>query len=92
MQFAHGEVILHKNVPSRRADFMRAFAPFRDGLGGGGECMFAWYWLADLCDEHVMWPAGSTLHHRRKDVLIDYLERLLHFWEESVVLARKYGD
>jgi transposase len=29
-----------------------AVAPFRDGLVVGVECMFAWYWLADLCEEH----------------------------------------
>jgi transposase len=28
--------------------------PFRDGLVVGAECMFAWYWLADLCEDHAI--------------------------------------
>jgi len=27
---------------------LEAVAPFRDGLVVGCECIFAWYWLADL--------------------------------------------
>jgi hypothetical protein len=31
--------------------FLDALAPFRDGLVVGAECMFSWYWLADLCED-----------------------------------------
>ena len=36
----HGEIVLHKNIRTRRADFMRAVAPYREGLVVGCECMF----------------------------------------------------
>jgi transposase len=30
------------------APFLKAVAPYRDGLGVAVECIFPWYWLADL--------------------------------------------
>jgi len=61
----HGEVVLHKNVRTRRPDFMRAVAPYREGLVVGCECMFAWYWLADLCGEHgIDFVLGHALYMR----------------------------
>jgi hypothetical protein len=46
-----GQVVCDKNLACRPEAFLRAVAPFRDGLVVGAECMFAWYWLADLCQE-----------------------------------------
>ncbi len=46
-----GNVVLDKNLPGRPEAFLRAVAPFRDGLVVGLECMFACYGLADLCHE-----------------------------------------
>jgi hypothetical protein len=31
--------------------FLKAVAPYRDGLVVAVECIFTWYWLADLCAE-----------------------------------------
>ncbi len=44
-----GEVLLHRNMKSRPETFLAAVAPFRDDLVVAVECMFTWYWLADLC-------------------------------------------
>ncbi|MBJ6802821.1 IS110 family transposase, partial [Geomonas propionica] len=44
-----GNVLVHCNCNANPAEFLRAIAPFREGLIVGVECMFAWYWLADLC-------------------------------------------
>ena len=39
--------------------------PFRDGLVVGVECMFAWYWLADLCAaEGIAFVLGHALYMR----------------------------
>ena len=46
---ASGEVLLHRNIATSPETFLKAVAPFRDDLVVGVECMFAWYWLADLC-------------------------------------------
>jgi transposase len=44
-----GEVVFHKNLPAGPEPFLEAIAPFRDELVVGVECMFTWYWVADLC-------------------------------------------
>jgi transposase len=44
-----GGVALEATLPPEPDQFLEALAPFRDGLVVGCECLFAWYWLADLC-------------------------------------------
>jgi transposase len=59
----HGQVVLDRNLACRPEAFLRAIAPFRDGLVVGAECMFAWYWLADLCQEQqVPFVLGHALY------------------------------
>jgi transposase len=45
---------LDQELPASPAAFLDAVAPFRPGLVVGAECMFAWYWLADLCEDHTI--------------------------------------
>jgi len=44
-----GTIVYHKNMPSRSERFLKPIAPFREDLVVGVECIFCWYWLADLC-------------------------------------------
>ena len=44
-----GQVLVHRNVPSTPAAFLEIVAPYRTGLVVAAECMFTWYWLADVC-------------------------------------------
>jgi transposase len=44
-----GTVVFDRNIAARPETFLKAIAPFRDDLVVGVECMYAWYWLADLC-------------------------------------------
>jgi hypothetical protein len=46
-----GNKLLHRNVQAKPHDFLSAIEGFRDDLIVGAECMFTWYWLADLCLE-----------------------------------------
>ncbi len=58
-----GNVVLHKNIKTRPAALLRAVEPFREGLVIGCECMFAWYWLADLCaEEGIEFVLGHALY------------------------------
>jgi transposase len=58
-----GHVVFDQNLACRPEAFLRAVAPFRDGLVVGVECMFAWYWLADLCHEqHIDFVLGHALY------------------------------
>ena len=58
-----GEVLLHQNIKSRPEPFLEAVAPYREGLVVAVECMFTWYWLADLCrQEGIEFVLGHALY------------------------------
>ncbi len=58
-----GKTVYHKNIPCKPERFLQAIAPFRDGLVVGVECIFCWYWLADLCiDEEIDFILGHALY------------------------------
>jgi transposase len=60
---ASGAVLLHKNVRSCPEEFLAADAPFRDDLVVAVECIFTWYWLADLCaEENIPFVLGHALY------------------------------
>jgi transposase len=44
-----GEILLHRHMPTTPEIFLKALAPYRQDLVVAAECMFTWYWLADLC-------------------------------------------
>jgi transposase len=44
-----GEILLHRKMPTTPEIFLKAIAPYRQDLVVAVECMFTWYWLADLC-------------------------------------------
>ena len=46
---AAGNVLLSRNMPCSAQAFLLAVNAFRDDLVVAVECMFTWYWLADLC-------------------------------------------
>src|SRR5436309_14299218 len=57
-----GQVLVHRNVPSTPAAFLEIVAPYRSGLVVAVECMFTWYWVADLCAaEGVTFVVGHAL-------------------------------
>jgi transposase len=58
-----GKVLLHRNINCNSDEFIRNIAPFREGLVVGVECMFAWYWLHDLCrKEGIEFVLGHALY------------------------------
>jgi transposase len=58
-----GEVVLHRNLRSEPDAFLRAIEPYRDDLIVGVECIFCWYWLADLCTaEDIPFVLGHALY------------------------------
>jgi len=59
-----GAVVLDKNLPCKPKALLDAIAPFRkDGIVVGCECMFGWYWLADLCMEQQPSAIPFVLGH-----------------------------
>jgi transposase len=57
-----GAVLLHRNMQAAPAPLLKAIAPYREGLVVAVECMFTWYWLADLCaQEGIAFVLGHAL-------------------------------
>lgn len=60
-----GEPLLERNIKSRPEAFLRAIEPYRDNLVVSAECIFTWYWLADLCRrEKIDFVLGHALYMR----------------------------
>jgi transposase len=59
----NGQVVYDQNLAADPDAFLQAVAPFRDGLVVGCECLFCWYWLADLCArEQIAFVLGHALY------------------------------
>ena len=60
---ADGHVAARANVAASPAAVLDALAPFRNDVVVACECMFAWYWLADLCHEQqIPFVLGHALY------------------------------
>lgn len=60
---SNGEIVYHKNRPCTPESFLQAIAPFREGLVVGVECIFCWYWIADLCQrEGIAFILGHAFY------------------------------
>jgi transposase len=58
-----GTNLVHKNLPTTSEAFLRLIAPYREDLVVGVECIFTWYWLADLCQqEGIAFVLGHALY------------------------------
>jgi transposase len=58
-----GEVLLHRNMRAAPEPFLQAIAPYREELMICVECIFTWYWLADLCtQEGIPFVLGHALY------------------------------
>jgi len=62
---AAGTVLLSRNIACTPEAFLSAVKPFREDLVVAVECMFTWYWLADLCaQEGIEFVLGHALYMR----------------------------
>jgi len=58
-----GKTVFERELLAEPEVFLDAMTPFRDGLVVGAECMFSWYWLADLCEDHsIPFALGHALY------------------------------
>jgi transposase len=58
-----GEIMLHHNMNTSPETFLKAIAPYREDLVVAVECIFTWYWLADLCaQEQIPFVLGHALY------------------------------
>jgi len=58
-----GEIVLHQNMKANPEAFLRAITPYRADIVVAVECIFTWYWLADLCArEGIAFVLGHALY------------------------------
>jgi len=58
-----GDIVMHRNMKASPDTFLRTVAPYRDDLVVAVECVFTWYWLADLCaQEGIPFVLGHALY------------------------------
>ena len=58
-----GETLLHRHMQTTPEAFLKVIAPYRPDIVVAVECMFTWYWLADLCaDEEIPFVLGHALY------------------------------
>jgi hypothetical protein len=58
----HGEILVHRNMKAAPEAFLKAIAPYREGLVVAVECLLTWYWLADLwAQEGIAFVLGHAL-------------------------------
>lgn len=57
------EIMLHRNMKASPETFLKAIAPYREEIVVAVECIFTWYWLADLCaQEGIPFVLGHALY------------------------------
>jgi len=58
-----GDILLQQNIKSEPKAFLRVIEPYREDLVVAVECIFTWYWLADLCaQEKIPFVLGHALY------------------------------
>jgi transposase len=58
-----GAILLHKNMAARPEALLAALAPYREDIVIAVECLYTWYWVADLCArEGMAFVLGHALY------------------------------
>jgi len=57
------EILYHREIPTKADVFLEKLAPYREDVVVSVECMFTWYWVADLCAaENIPFVLGHALY------------------------------
>ncbi|MGH7410466.1 MAG: IS110 family transposase [Candidatus Methylomirabilis sp.] len=57
------QVLVERNMKTNAEEWLRLIAPYREDLVVAVECIFTWYWLADLCaKEGITFVLGHALY------------------------------
>jgi len=60
---SEGKIVLHRNIKSKPGVFLKTIEPYREDIVIAVECLFLWYWIADLCsDEGIPFVLGHALY------------------------------
>lgn len=65
-----GKKVLHRNIRNDAEYFLKLLEPYREDVVVAVECMFCWYWLADVCaSENIPFVLGHALYMRAMIIL-----------------------
>jgi len=60
---SEGNTLIHRNMFTNREVFLKVIAPYKEDIVVAVECMFTWYWIADLCIENdIPFVLGHALY------------------------------
>ncbi|MEW6586623.1 MAG: IS110 family transposase [Nitrospirota bacterium] len=58
-----GKIVLHRDIKTNPDTFLKTIAPYREDIVVAVECIFTWYWIADLCNkENIPFVLGHALY------------------------------
>jgi transposase len=58
-----GKIMVHQNIKTDPVAFLNIIHPYRQDIAVAVECMFTWYWIADLCiQENITFILGHALY------------------------------
>jgi len=58
-----GQIRLHQNINTDPTAFLNLIHPYRQDIAVAVECMFTWYWIADLCvEQKIPFVLGHALY------------------------------
>jgi len=58
-----GKIVLHRDIKTSPDIFLKTIAPYREDIVVAVECIFTWYWIADLCNqENIPFVLGHALY------------------------------
>jgi transposase len=58
-----GKIVLHRDIKTNPDTFLKTIAPYRKDIVVAVECIFTWYWIADLCSrEDIAFVLGHALY------------------------------
>ncbi len=59
----NGKTILHRQIRNDGSYFLKLIAPYRSNIVVCTECIYNWYWLADLCaEQQIPFVLGHALY------------------------------
>jgi transposase len=104
-----GEVLVHRNMSAKPGELLRALSPYAGkDVVVAVECVFTWYWIADLCAEQkIPFVLGHALYmkaihgaktkndkidSRKIALLLDVYHQILLDLEAQVLKAARVHD
>lgn len=52
-----GKILVHKNISTSPQVLLQIIKPFLPDIAITVECIFTWYWIADLCRAENIYPS-----------------------------------